>query len=276
MPGSGLHRFAIVLAVCTWVLVAAGVLAPNSVQNRTHLVLGAAVGFLTVVMLGWTWKAEERAWMRKLALWTVIAGGAQGGLGAAQAMTQLPKEASILHACLAQIFFALAVAMAVFTSRSWREESMVVEDAGSPSLRSLAWGMPVALLAQVALGAAYRHQVLGPIPHVVWALGAAMIAVMTASFVLGQFPKHRPLRHAAWWLIGLTSTQIVLGIVALWVRIASAEQTAPAAWMRLMTAAHVGAGALVLSAAVSLACWIRRAVRTVRMSHQLAGSGRAR
>lgn len=276
MPGPGLHRLSLVLAVCTLLLVAAGVLAPNSPQNLAHAVIGGAVGILTVVMLAWLWKADERVWMRRLGLAAVLAVGAQGGLGAAAATAQLPKEFGIVHACLAQLFFSLTVAMVVFTSRAWQEVPTVVEDGGTPSLRSLAWEMPLALLVQVGLGAAYRHKMIGAIPHVVWALGAAMIAVMTASFVLSQFPKHRPLRQGAWWLIGLTSGQIVMGILALWARIAAAEQTAPGGWMVLITATHVGLGALVLSAAVALACWIRRDVRTVRMSPELASSGRAR
>jgi len=173
----------------------------------------------------------------------------------------------MLGECLAQALFAALAVFWVTRTRSWRRGPELVDDSGTPPLRSLAWIMPASLFVQVVLGASYRQQLLGVIPHVVWALVAGMIAVTTASFVLGQYPRHGALRPVSWWLIGLTSGQVLLGVLALWARIASG----PDVWRW----AHIGFGALVLSAAVALSAQILRNVRTVRaQDRELIGSRR--
>lgn len=179
----------------------------------------------------------------------------------------LYRFAALLGESLAQaVLAALAVYLTTRSAR-WRRGPELVEDTGTPSLRALAWITPAALFAQVILGAFYRQRFLGVIPHVVWALVAAMIAVIAASFVLGQYPRHGALRPVSWWLIGLTSGQVLLGVLALWARVADGP-----AWLRW---AHIGTGALVLSAAAVLSAQILRNVRTVRArGRELMGSGR--
>jgi len=49
----------------------------------------------------------------------------------------------------------------------WRIEMPMVEDSGAPSLHALASAVPLCVLAQLALGAAARHQALGILPHVI-------------------------------------------------------------------------------------------------------------
>jgi heme a synthase len=283
MPVPGLHRFSVVLAVCALLLVVAGAVIASQQAGtaptqgplqQVHQAIGAMVGILTIVLLVWIWKAGEAGWMKKLGVAAVLAVAIQGAIGATAVGNQLPKALVVIHACLAQVFFAATAAIALFTSPAWRTPSRVVDDGGTPSLRSLAWATPAALLAQVLLGAAYRYGVFGAVPHVTWALVATMIAVMTSSFVLSQFPQHAPLRKASWRLIGLICAQIVLGIAALAARIA-ADQGAASDWTVLLRVAHVGTGALVMAAAVVLSLWILRDVRSVKLSHELARTGRA-
>jgi heme A synthase len=149
------------------------------------------------------------------------------------------------------------VAIAVFTSRNWQQGPDPVEDYGWPSLRSLAVLTPVLILVQIGLGAGFRHRAFGLMPHVIGAMLVPLVILLTAIFVLNQFPKHRALRHAAVGLLTITLVQIFLGIAAYVARLNAAEY--PLA-MVLTTVAHVATGGLTLAASVVLAIQIRRNV----------------
>ncbi len=106
--------------------------------EHTHRMIAQVAGLLTIILAVWTWRAEKRRWMRILgfvALGTVIAQGILGGL---TVLFFLPPPVSSAHAALAQTFFCLAVAMAVFTGQKWVEEQPRVEfDQRRPSLFTL-------------------------------------------------------------------------------------------------------------------------------------------
>jgi cytochrome c oxidase assembly protein subunit 15 len=225
-----------------------------------HRMIATAVGFLTIVLMLWLWRAEDRKWMKWLGFFALMAVIVQGLLGGLTVLYLLPKAVSIGHASLAQVFFCVTVAIAVFTSPVWRRTTDTIQDGGWPSLRSLAWVTPVAVLAQVALGAAYRHKATGVIPHVVWAAGAGLLVAMLSIFVLAHPVKHALLRRTAVWLLTLTSVQVLLGVVALWARVATEGAREPASWMVWTTVAHVGVGALVLGLTVALSLQILRFV----------------
>jgi len=182
---------------------------------------------------------------------------AQGLLGGATVLLLQPAPVSIAHACLAQLFFSVTVAIAVFTSRKWQEGPEPVEDYGWPSLRSLALLTPVLVLLQIGLGAGFRHRAFGLLPHVTGAMIVPLVILLLGSFVLHQFPKHRSLRPAAVGLLTITFAQVVLGIVAYVARMNAADY--PLA-MVLTTVAHVATGGLTLAASVVLSIQIRRNV----------------
>jgi heme A synthase len=115
------------------------------------------------------------------------------------------------------------------------------------------------VLAQVALGAAFRHRVLGLMPHVIGAMIVALAVMFLAIFVVNQFPTHRSLRPAGLAVLGITFVQIFLGIAAYFARLEAATQ--PLA-MVLSTVAHVAAGGLTLASTIVLSILIRRNVRT--------------
>jgi len=196
--------------------------------------------------------------MRRLG-WLALGGVvAQGLLGGATVLLLQPAPISIAHACLAQLFFSVTVAIAVFTSRNWQQGPEPVEDYGRPSLRSLAILTPVLVLAQIGLGAGFRHRAFGLMPHVIGAMIVPLVILLVGMFVQQQFPKHRALRPAATSLLVITMSQVLLGLAAYVARINAAEY--PLA-MVLTTVAHVATGGLTLAASVVLAIQIRRNVR---------------
>ena len=282
MQTSWLHRYAILVAVCTLLLVLAGASVTSKeaglsvpdwplsygqvIPDMTggvlfetgHRDIAGVVGILTVILAIWISRVEKRPWMRRLGWVAVSLVVAQALLGGATVLMLQPPPVSIAHACLAQLFFSVTVAIAVFTSRKWQEGPEPVEDYGWPSLRSLAIVTPILILLQIALGAGFRHRAFGLLPHVVGAMIVPLVILLVGVFALHQFPKHRSLRPAAVALLSITGVQVFLGVIAYIARINAAEY--PLA-MVLTTVTHVATGGLTLAASVVLAIQIRRNVR---------------
>jgi len=277
-----LHRYAIFLAVCTLLLVVAGASVTSNQAGLSvpdwplsygqvmpqmtggvlfehgHRMVATFVGLLTIGLVFWLSMSDSRRWMKKLgwiALGAVILQGLLGGL---TVLLLLPPPVSVAHACLAQLFFSLTVAIAIFTSRSWLQGPELVEDYGTPSLRSLAIVLPVLLLAQVALGAAFRHGAMTIMAHMVGAMVVTPAILIVCAFVLHQFPRHYALRHTAGILLYVTGAQVLLGIGAYLVRL-NADRNPLA--MVIVTVAHVATGALTFASSIALTIQIRRNVR---------------
>jgi cytochrome c oxidase assembly protein subunit 15 len=208
--------------------------------------------------------------MRRLGWAALAAVIVQGVLGGLTVILLLPKAVSIGHATLAQLFFSATVALALFTSPGWKRGPEIVVDETTPSLRSLALAASLAVLAQLVLGAAYRHRMLGLAPHVVGALAVLAVVLVVAMFALQQFPRHRDLRRAANWTIGITLGQVLLGILAYLSRIYTTDSLSPSPLMVLFTVLHVAAGALTMAASVVFAIQVLRNVR--RPAEEAAGS----
>jgi len=232
--------------------------------------VATTVGFLTIILAFWLWRAEERRWLRRLGWFARLAVIVQGIFGGLTVIYQLPKAVSITHACLAQLFFSTTVAIALFTSPVFKRGAEIVIDEGTPSLRTLAVLAPVTILCQLALGAAYRHKALGLVPHVIGALVVTGVVLIVAMFALQQFPKHTALKNAALAMIVITLIQVFLGIAAYMSRIYSVESFGPQAVMVIFTVLHVAVGALTMAASVVFSIQVLRNVRP--SADALAGS----
>ena len=284
MTSPWLHRYAVLLAVCTLFLILAGASVTSSEAGLSvpdwplsygevmppmegkvfyehgHRMVASAVGFMTVVLAIWLWRADPRGWMRKLGWAAVLLVIAQGVLGGMTVRYLLPRPVSISHACIAQLFFSLTVAMAVFTSAGWRREPVLFEDSGWPSIRSLAIAAPILVLAQIALGAGFRHRAFGIMPHVVGAFVVTALVLMVAIFVVVQFGQNPDLRRSAISLMGITCVQVLFGVAAYLMRM-TAGVGAPTTQLIVYTVIHVAVGALTMAASVVLAIHVLRSVR---------------
>jgi cytochrome c oxidase assembly protein subunit 15 len=129
--------------------------------EHTHRLVASWVGFLTVILAVWLWIKEERRWLRWLGVAAVVAVCAQGVLGGLR-VTLYKDELGIFHATLAQLFFVLVSAIALFTSRWWlAERPLVSVTQGQSQLRYFYLFTAVCILAQLALGSTMRHQHAG-------------------------------------------------------------------------------------------------------------------
>ena len=277
-----LHRYAILLAVCTLLLVVAGASVTSKEAGLSvpdwplsygqvmppmtggvffehgHRMIATTVGFLTIIMAVWIARVEHRGWMRKLGWISLAAVIIQGVLGGMTVLFLLPPAISVSHACLAQLFFCTTVALAMFTSRQWQEGAVLVKDHGWPSLRSLSILIPAMVLAQIALGAAFRHRAIGVMPHIIGAMVVTLAVLIYGVFVLHQFPEHRALRPTARNMLLVTFVQVFLGIVAYFVRMDSSSSSFS---LVASTVTHVATGGLTLASVIALSIQIRRHVK---------------
>lgn len=298
------HRFAVALACATFVLLVAGALVtsndaglavpdwPTSFGSiyrippmvggvrfeHSHRMIAELIGLLTIAMAFWTWRAEPRRWMRRLALGALALVIFQGILGGTTVLNYLPPAVSSAHATFAQTFFCVAVLMAVFTSRSWvATERLALRDTGTPGLRTLTVVLIFALYVQLVLGAAFRHiwtklgpggadrvpanEILGTylLPHVINALLVTALLIWVATRVLARYGNVAELRRPATVLLFLVATQLMLGFGAYLARVEWGRDAAqPHPFMVWSTVAHVVTGAAVLATAVVLTAQVYR------------------
>jgi heme A synthase len=285
---AGLHRYAIAVAVCTFTLVLAGAAmvskegrmeaaaaaGPSALSDLHHL-LGALCGLLALILMTWLQRTNEPNWLKRLALGVLVLIGAQGAIGILGFTGMVSGAVSIPHAVLAHVLFSLTALMAVLTSQSWKEPPARIPDGGSPSLRSLAWVAPLAVLVQIGLGAAYRHKALGLVPHVAWAFAAAVVVMAAATFVLVHDRKHVGMCRSAVFLLLLAPTQILAGVAAYFTRARFEENPETWMWMMAGTVAHTGLGALVLASSVILSALTLRHIEAPEEGVRAPGSARA-
>src|SRR5471030_655339 len=193
-----LHRFSKFVVACTVLLILAGSLVTshdaglsvpdwptsygwnmftfppsmwvaNILYEHGHRLIASTVGLLTIIMAVWLWMSEPRRWLRWFGVATLGSVVAQGLLGGLTVLFFLPAAISTAHAGLAEIFFCMTVAIAIFTSPGWIAGSGTPAD---PRVRRLATAVTVLIYAQILVGATMRHTGAGlAIPDFPWMFG---------------------------------------------------------------------------------------------------------
>jgi len=284
----GLHRFAIFTACVTLVLIVAGALVTSNdaglsvpdwptsfgsffkmphmvggiLYEHGHRMVAEFVGLLTIVLAIWTWRVEKRRWMRWLALAALATVIVQGVLGGVTVLFYLPPAVSSAHAALAQTFFCISVAIAVFTGRRWVEETPQVEfDVRWPSLFTLTLLSIFVLYVQLILGAMFRHRGLSWWPHVVHAGVVAIVLSWTAIRAISVYSHIEAIKRPAVIMLSLMVAQLCLGFLAFITRVMWGRDAAqPELPMVISTVVHVAVGAFLLATTVVLAIQVWRHV----------------
>jgi len=284
--GSGLHRLAVATAGATLVLRFLGGLVTSTgsglavpdwplsfgqvfppmvggvLFEHGHRLAATAVGCLTVVLALWTVVGEARASVRALGLLALLAVVLQGVLGGITVLYKLPLAVSVTHACLAQTFFCLTVALAIVTSPAWSAPRPRRSPGALGVLAGLTTG---AVFGQLVLGALMRHMHAGlAIPdfplafgrlvpplvtsfiavHFAHRVGALVVAVAvgsTAAHVL-RHTDDPWVRRPALLAAGLVVLQVTLGAFTIW-----SHRAVPATTTHLVVGAALLATCLVLT-----------------------------
>jgi cytochrome c oxidase assembly protein subunit 15 len=294
-----LHRFSKFLVACTVILILAGSLVTsndaglsvpdwptsygwsmftfppsmwvaNILYEHGHRLIASTVGFLTIIMAVWLWIAEPRRWMKWLGVAALGAVVAQGLLGGLTVLFFLPPAVSTAHAGLAEIFFCITVAIALFTSPRWIAGDRPLHD---DTLRILATVTTLVIYTQILVGATMRHTGAGlAIPdfplmfgrlipdhwsakiavHFAHRVGAAVVTLFVLALAGHVWYRHGDrdeLTRPATLIVFLVATQVTLGALTV--------LTARNVWINSV---HVVCGALVLttSLVITLRCWQER------------------
>jgi cytochrome c oxidase assembly protein subunit 15 len=141
-------------------IVAGAVLCLVFPAHAAENILLSAVG-LAGLVAGFYWPKCEPApkWLRRLGLAAFVAVVTQGVLGGLR-VTELKDQIGIFHAALAQLFFVLLCAIALFQTDFWRRLPAQAE----PDRHHFRLGFAVTtvlILGQLILGATMRHQHAG-------------------------------------------------------------------------------------------------------------------
>jgi len=219
----------------------------------SHRVIAGIVGFTTLVLAVWTHFSERRRWMRMLGLIAFAGVVAQAGIGGLRVL--FPEHKALIavpHALVAQSFFAVIVAIAVFTSSSWSVPHEVKPDQSGLALRKLASITVLAVLIQLVLGAGFRHQAFGIVPHIIGAGTVTLLIVLTVVTVIRRHGDNDYLARPAKMALGLLFLQLFLGVAAYLARLASVSDPQPLEPMISLTVAHLVVGGLTLASIVVL------------------------
>jgi cytochrome c oxidase assembly protein subunit 15 len=280
----GLHRFAVVTASCTVLLLMAGALvtsndAADSVPDwplaygkiipplvggiryeYAHRLMAGTVAILTAVLAIWLAR-KGSPFLRKLG-WTALGLVlAQAILGGMRVLFHDPALTATIHAILAQIFFITVVSLALFTSPWWNSNLAELDDPGTPTVRNLSLITTAAIFVQLILGAGFRHGAFGILPHMIGAVVVLFLVIWTGRTVRKRFGSVRDLRRWGILLQAFLGTQILLGIAAYWAVVQEIKAAQPTQTYVVLTVAHVLVGALTLAASVLLTLASIRVIR---------------
>jgi len=216
-----------------------------------HRLLGALVGLLTMILAFWTWRSDSRTWMRRLGFGALILVILQGLLGGLR-VVWVSLDLAVIHACVAQLFFALLASMALFQSESWARPMPM---ARKVAVKHILWVAPLAVYIQIIFGALLRHPGTGidtllVAIHLGWAFVAtAMIAVMVAR-IRTTMPMGGLLGKLSGSVVVILSLQVALGLFAYFVLLDETGRIQPSNIQVIANTAHMVVGALLFASTV--------------------------
>ena len=280
------HAFAVFTACATLVVITAGALVTSNDAGLSvpdwptsfgylvkvphfvggiryewsHRMVAGTLVSLTLEIAIWTLLVERRRWLRWLAVGAFCTVIAQAVLGGLTVLFFQPPAVSTAHATVAQTFFCIAVAIALFTGRKWVEEQPRVEfDSHRPSLFTLTLLSIFVLYVQLILGGMFRHHGMSWWPHVLNAVVVSFVLAWTAVRALSVYSQIEAVRRPAIVMLSLLITQLCLGLAAFLTRVAWGKNAAqPELPMVVATVTHVAVGALLLATTVVLSIQVWR------------------
>ncbi|PYT82866.1 MAG: hypothetical protein DMG40_04365 [Acidobacteria bacterium] len=281
---SGIHKFAVFTVLWTILLFVAGALVTSkdaalsvidwpkshgvwvprlsSLQGGdfyefSHRFVAGVLGVLVLLLAVWLLVKERRVWLRWLGVIAVLGVVVQAILGGQVVIQLLHYWLPVIHACFAQIVFAAVLGIAVFTSKWWIADRPQLEDKGAPSIHSVAILSAVVIYLQVILGAGFRHKDIPIWPHAAGALVVLGTVTWTAVALRKRFGASPELGKARILLHAIFGVQFLLGLLAYWSRLTTAEAPQPMPLMVWLTVIHTVVGAILFafSVLVVLMCY---------------------
>ena len=228
-----------------------------------------AISFVILLLTTGRERSRHGApWVQWLVFAAFLLVCVQGTLGGLR-VTEVSIVLAMIHACTAQAFMCLTVAIATGLSPRWNTADAFPTRAsrrGIPTVRALAWTLFGAIYCQLIVGAIMRHLHAGlaiptfPLAFGMWIppmlngrvaihfahrVGALVVTLLTlalTTFIFTSARSHKRLTHSVLGLVGTVILQIGLGAYVIW----SGRDP-------VITSLHVVNGAVVLGKALLLA-----------------------
>jgi cytochrome c oxidase assembly protein subunit 15 len=235
--------------------------------EHSHRLFASFVGLLTIALAVAFWLRERRAWLRWLgvvALGLVITQGVLGGLR----VVLLESTLAVIHACFAQAFFALTVALALFTSGEWRSETIEAGIADGGRLWRLGAMTTTFIYIQVIFGAVLRHTGERLDAHLFFAGLVAVHVILLLLRVTKYLDAHLKLVRSTYALGILMLLQLLLGAGSYLAKFTVLLRL-PIDMIVLLTTTHLIVGALMLVTSLALTL---RSYRLSAMSKPALGA----
>lgn len=275
-----IHVFSVIVASSTFILLIAGGLVTSNdaglavpdwplsygswmppmvggiFYEHGHRIIAASVGLMTLLLCVALFMTRTPRWMRVLGVTTLITVILQGILGGITVRYQLPLAISVIHACLAQIFFCLTTSLALFSSRTW-SRGWDIPTSLTYTLGPRAILLTSSILIQLILGALLRHTgvVDGSkagrlvswvvIAHILGAIIVTVLVLRVGVMLLRHFEEGL-LYQLGVALLSLLVVQVSLGVGSFWVRLKAMEWVQPLPLDTWITTSHLAVGALML------------------------------
>jgi cytochrome c oxidase assembly protein subunit 15 len=263
------HRLALTTIVATFVLILFGGLVTNTgsalavpdwpttfgynmflypwsemvggiFYEHSHRLLGSLVGLLTLALAALLWRAGGTLrWLGLVAVAAVIVQGILGGLR----VVLLKETLAIVHGCLAQAYFALAVVIAVLTSSRHQTPVQGID----PPSRTLAIAAAALVYLQIVFGALITHA------GWIWVHVAGAVAVFVfVPIVTARLRRSGDVlaAPAALVLLILLGIQLLLGVGSFISRFTPVWIPGGQLTMLALPVAHRLAASVILGAAV--------------------------
>jgi cytochrome c oxidase assembly protein subunit 15 len=243
-----------------------------------HRLLASTVGMLTIGLLVLILRNENRRWMKGFGFAALALVIFQGMLGGMRVLLD-ERTLAMLHGCTGPVFFAVTVAMTVFTSRTWLNATDSSSSDSAGIIRRLTPVVAVLAYLQIVLGAVVRHVPVDAQPDTfmlavkfhLFLAAVLTLHIVGVAWIIQTRARHiRPLRNLSLALVILVLLQVVLG-ASTWI-VKFAVPTWAGSWISPQNVAviqggwtqthvitaHVAVGSLILGVAVALALYSQR------------------
>jgi cytochrome c oxidase assembly protein subunit 15 len=266
-----------------------------------HRLLASVVGLITVGLVVVVWWADGRRWMRGCALAALALVIGQGVLGGMRVLLD-ERTLAMLHGITGPLFFGLAVALVVLTSKTWMSgatgsasafpitQQSHGDTAHAASIRRLAIVTCILAYLQIVLGAVLRHIPVAAEPttfalavkfHMFLAAALSLHILVFVWWILHWARQAQPLAGLAGMLFGLLVVQLLLGVttwivkysVPFWASgwlppLSQPIQVGGPVQTHVITA-HVAVGSLLFGVSIAAALYAGRLPSSPRLNRPL-------
>jgi len=270
---SWLHRFAALVAVTVFAFLLTGALVtfrnglavppwPPLVgaddpagltgveHERLFLIVAVSACILSLVLAVWAWRSDKERHVKALAGLMLVCVLTLPVLSQSRLLSSLPAVHAAVYTSVSQLFFCLAVCLALFTRTDWTWDEFKTPDVSRPALRQLAVCATVMIFCDSPLGVAARSRSVGP--HLVGGIAVTACVLWMVEIVFDKLPQTPGLKVAAIVLAEVVVLEMFVGLFAHSMALDAPRGLRPAAGLAVINTTHAAVGALALAASLFL------------------------